>query len=78
MVSGADGVFVVLDHDDGVAQIAQAFERLKQPVVVALVQADGGLIKDIEHARKPAPDLRGQAGCAGSRRPKGCRWCDQG
>ena len=40
VIGGADGVLVVLDHDHRVAEVAQAFERFQQPVVVALVQAD--------------------------------------
>ncbi len=40
VVGGADGVLVVLDHDHGVALVAQALEGRDQAVVVALVQAD--------------------------------------
>ena len=61
MVGGADGVLVVLDHDHGVAEIAQALERFDQPVVVALVQADRGLVEHVEHARQAAADLAGEA-----------------
>ena len=52
VVRRAHGVLVVLDHDEGVAQIAQPLERVKQLVVVALVQADGGLVENIEHAHQ--------------------------
>ncbi len=61
VVGVADGVFVVLDDQHGVAQVAQLLEGLNQPVVVALVQADGGLVEDVEHAAQPRADLRGQA-----------------
>ena len=40
MVGGADGVLVVLDHDHGVAEVAQPPQRFEEPRVVALVQAD--------------------------------------
>ena len=60
MVGGADGFLVMLDDDDGVAEIAQALERFQQLLVVALVQADGGLVQHIEHAREPRADLRGK------------------
>jgi hypothetical protein len=57
----ADGVFVVLDDEDGVAQVAQLFEGLDEAVVVALMQADGGLVEDVEHAAQARADLRGEA-----------------
>ena len=59
-VGGADGVLVVLDDDQGVAQVAQPDQRLDQPVVVALVQADRRLVEDVEHADEPGADLGGQ------------------
>ena len=60
-VGVADRVLVVLDHDHGVAEIAQALEGFEQPVVVALVQADARLVEHVEHARQPAADLAGEA-----------------
>ena len=54
-------VFVVLDDDHGVAQVAQLRERVEQPVVVARVQADRGLVENVEHADQAAADLPGQA-----------------
>ena len=53
-------VRVVFDDKHGVAQIAQAFERVQQPVVVALVQADARLVQNIEHADERRADLRGE------------------
>ncbi len=61
MVGDADGVLVMLDHDHGVAEIAQALEGFEQPRVVALVQADGRLVQHIEHAGEAGADLRGEA-----------------
>ena len=40
--SAADGVLVVFDDEDRVAQVAHAHQRLDQAGVVALVQADLG------------------------------------
>jgi hypothetical protein len=51
----------MLDHDDGVAEVAQALERVEQARVVALVQADGGLVEHVEHAGEAGADLRGEA-----------------
>ena len=59
-VGGADGVLVVLDDDERVAQVLEANERLDEPVVVALVQADRRLVEDVQHADEPGADLRGE------------------
>ena len=55
-----DGVLVVLDDDQGVAEVAQPDQRLDQPVVVALVQADRRLVEDVEHADQAGADLGGE------------------
>ena len=61
VVGGPHRVFVVLDDDDRVAQVAQLLERVEQAVVVARVQADRRLVEDVEHADQAAADLAGQA-----------------
>ena len=60
VVGGLDGVGVVLDDDDGVAEIAQPPQRGEQALVVPLVQPDARLVEDVEHADQPRPDLGGQ------------------
>ena len=61
MVGGADHVLVVLDHQHAVAQVAQVFQGGDQAVVVALVQADAGLVEHVHHAGQARANLRGQA-----------------
>ena len=61
MVGGADRVLVMLDHDHGVAEVAQPPQRFEQPRVVALVQADRRLVEHVEHAGEAGADLRGEA-----------------
>ena len=51
VVGGADGVLVVLDHDHGVAEVAQPLQRFEQARIVALVQADRGLVEHIQAHR---------------------------
>ena len=51
-------LLVVLDDDDGVADVAQPLERPDEPRVVALVQADRRLVEDVEHADELRADLR--------------------
>ena len=61
VVGDADRVLVVLDHDHGVAEVAQPLQRFEQPRIVALVQADRRLVEHVEHAGQPRADLRGEA-----------------
>lgn len=64
-VGDLDGVLVVLDDDERVAHVAQPDEGLDQPVVVALVQTDGRLVEDVQHADEAGADLGGQADALG-------------
>src|SRR5690554_6529898 len=61
MVGSTDGILVMLYHDHGVAQIAQLNEGLEQPVIVALMQTDGGLVENVHHTHQAGADLAGQA-----------------
>ena len=56
-----DRILVMLHHDHGVAEVAQALEGDEQALVVALVQADRGLVEHVEHAREAGADLARQA-----------------
>ena len=58
MVGVADRVLVMLDDQHGVAEAAEALERFEQAVVVLLVEADRGLVEDVEDAREAGADLR--------------------
>ena len=60
IIGGQDRVFVMLDDDHRIAEIAQTPQRLQQTRVVALMQADRGLVEHIKHAREAGADLRGQ------------------
>ena len=57
VVGRRDRQFVVLDDDQRVSHVSQPDQRLDEPVVVALVQADRRLVQDVEHADEAAPDL---------------------
>ena len=61
MVGRVHGILVMLDHDECIAQVAQALQRGQQLVVVALMQADGRLVQDIQHAHERRADLCRQA-----------------
>ena len=60
MVRLQDGLLVVLHHQHGIADVAQMLQGLQQPGVVPLVEADGGLVQDIEHPHQAGADLGGQ------------------
>ena len=51
----------MLDDEHGVAEVAQAQEGVDEAPVVTLVQADAGLVEDVEHADERRADLRGEA-----------------
>ena len=73
-VGGPDGVLVVLDDDQGVAEVLEPDQRLDQPLVVALVQPDRRLVEDVEHADQAGADLGGQPDplrLAAGQRPRG-------
>ncbi len=61
VIGALDGFRVVLDHQHGIAHVAQPGERVEQAAVVARVQTDGGLVEHIQHAAQLGADLRGQA-----------------
>ena len=61
MIGGVDRLFVVLDHDDGVADVAQVLERGEEASVVALVQADRGFVEHVHDAGEPRADLAREA-----------------
>ena len=61
VIGGADRLLVVLDDEDGVAEIAEAPQRLEEARVVALVEADRRLVEDVEDADERRADLRRQA-----------------
>ena len=71
MVCGRHGLFIVFDHDQRVAEVAQAVQRLQQPGIVPLVQADARLVQRPRGSPPNAPgsDSRGPR-CSGS--PDGC------
>jgi len=68
VVRAPDRLLVVLDHHHRVADVAHALEpdvahaleRGEQPPVVALVQADRGLVEDVDHARELGAHLARQ------------------
>ena len=53
MVGGQDRLLVMLDDEYRVAHVAQRFQRVEQPRIVALMQPDRRLVEHIEHAGQP-------------------------
>ena len=50
VVGMADSFLIVFDDEDRVAEVAQGFERGDEALIVALVEANAGLIEHIQHA----------------------------
>ena len=61
VVSAANGIFIMLDHYHGIAQIAQMLKRANQTLIVALVQADRRFVQNIKHAHQACTNLSGEA-----------------
>ena len=57
VIRSKNGVFIVLDDEDRVAEIAEMLERFNKLIVVALVQADSRLVEHVEGSHEPAPEL---------------------
>ena len=76
VVSRADRIFIVLDHDHRVAEVAQVDQRAEQALVVALVQADGRLIQHVHHAYQTRANLACQTDTLGF--TAGERFCRAG
>ena len=60
MVGRADDVRVVLDRDDGIAARREALENAEKPVRVARMEADRGLVEDVERAGEGVADRRSE------------------
>ena len=61
VIRSADGVFVVFDHNDRIANVAQSPHGVDHLDIVFGVQANAGFVEHIEHAHQPRADLRGKA-----------------
>ncbi len=57
VISLANRVLIVFDHDHRVAEVAQIDQRVEQALIVALVQADRRLIQYVHDADQPRADL---------------------
>src|SRR5580658_3999726 len=60
IICTTDGFFVMLDNQNGVAEVAQGFQGAEQAAIVACVQADGWFVEHIQHATEARANLRGQ------------------
>ena len=77
VIGRANGVFIVLDHDHGIPEIAQPAQRGDEPVIVALVQADARLVEHVKAAGEPGADLRGEADALRFAAARACRFRDR-
>ena len=55
-----DCLFVVLDDQDGIAQVAQVFQGFKEPDVIALVKPDAGFVEYVKDSCQAGSDLGGK------------------
>ncbi len=60
VVRQADRLLVMLHDEDRVPQVAQPEQRIQEPAVVALMQADARFIQDVQDADEGRADLGGK------------------
>ena len=61
----ADGVFVVLDEDEGIALGLEGLQSAEEGLVVARVEADGRFVEDVEDALEVGAELGREADALG-------------
>ena len=61
VIRGQHRIFVVLDDDDRVANVAKLLQRSQQPIIVSRMQTNRWLVEDIEHTHEATADLAGSA-----------------
>ena len=64
-IGATDRVFIVLNDENGIAKITEAFERTQKALIVTRVQADAGFVKNVENAAKTRSNLRGKSNTLG-------------
>ena len=55
----------MLNHNQGVTQVAQTLQGANKALIIALMQTDRGLIKHIQHPHQARTNLGGQANTLG-------------
>ena len=78
IVGGPHRILIVLHDDQGVAQVPQVLEGIQQHIIVPLVQADGRLVQDIQHAHEGGADLSCQPDALALAAGEGARLTAQG
>jgi len=63
----------VLHHQNGIAHVAQSFQRIQQAAVIARVQANGGFVQNVKHAHQFGTHLGCQADALGFAARKSAR-----
>ena len=52
VVRSSHGIFIVFNYDKGIAKVSQVLKRVKELVIVPLMETDTGLIEDIAYSAK--------------------------
>ena len=60
MVGGHNGFLIMLNHDNRIAEVAQARQRIQQARIIALMQTNTRLVENVKNAGKARADLRGE------------------
>ena len=63
MIRGTNGVFVVFDNHQSVAEILKTLECGKQPVIVTLMETNTRFIEHVQNTGESSADLGGRRMC---------------
>ena len=57
MIGLHDHIFIMLDNQNGISDIAQVFQSRYQPGVITLMQSNAGFVQDIKYINKLGSNL---------------------
>src|SRR5437870_13451622 len=59
-IRGLNGVWIMLDDEDGVCEIAEGLENINEPLRVARMEADRRLVEHVERTHKMRTERRSE------------------
>ncbi len=71
VICGLHHGLIVLNDEDGIAEVSQSFQGADEAFIIRWMKADAGLIEDVEDSCKPCADLRGEPDALGFATGKG-------
>ena len=61
VIGGPNGIFIVFNYDNGVAQVAKMGKGAQQAIVISLMKPYRGFVQDVHNANKACANLAGES-----------------